>query len=82
MMQIFKNDFEHVSTLVKYDYRWAGSTHDSRILRESELFDKFSNGTYRGYLLGDSGYGCSRWLLTPLENPSTEAERLYNRFDF
>ena len=39
---------------------------------ESELWDKFNNGTYKGYLLGDSGYECSRWLLTHLESPTNE----------
>ncbi len=58
---------------------WPGSAHDSRILNESQLAQDFEAGNYDGLLLGDSGYGCKMWLLTPLLAPNNAAEGRYNR---
>ncbi|XP_041461904.1 putative nuclease HARBI1 isoform X2 [Lytechinus variegatus] len=44
--------------------RWPGSTHDSRIFSE--------------WLLGDSGYPCLPFLLTPLLNPLGRPQVRYN----
>ena len=38
----------------------------------------FIPGTHNGFLLGDSGYPCRSFLLTPLLQTATEAERKYN----
>ncbi len=57
---------------------WAGSAHDSRIFSSSNLHDLLESGVYRGFLLGDSGYACQPYLLTPCLNPTTEKERRYN----
>ncbi|KAI0235612.1 putative nuclease HARBI1 [Lamellibrachia satsuma] len=61
------------------DVKWPGSCHDAFVLSLSTLHDKFEAGRFHGYwLLGDSGYPCKRWLLTPLLNPQTPAEHRYN----
>ncbi|XP_072166404.1 putative nuclease HARBI1 [Diadema setosum] len=59
--------------------RWPGSTHDSRILRNSVLERRFREGELEGILVGDSGYRLQTWLMTPLRDPQTNAERAYNR---
>ncbi|KAM7290153.1 putative nuclease HARBI1 [Ixodes scapularis] len=58
--------------------RWPGSTHDSRIFTESTLSVKLADGVYDGLLLGDSGYTCQPWLMTPFLSPSSAAEVRYN----
>ncbi|WAQ96676.1 HARB1-like protein [Mya arenaria] len=61
-----------------------GATHDSRMLRESGLHALFLGGHVPGdhsYLLGDSGYPCKRWLLTPYVNPQPGAQTRYNRVE-
>ena len=59
--------------------RWPGSTHDSRILRESQVGLQFSNQDLQGLLLGDSGYPLMSWLMTPIQNPTTDRETAYNK---
>ncbi|CAN7949043.1 unnamed protein product [Ixodes pacificus] len=56
---------------------WPGSTHDSRIFTEGSLSGKLADGVYEG-LLGDSGYTCKPWLMTPFLSPSSAAEVAYN----
>nr|XP_033800734.1 putative nuclease HARBI1 isoform X2 [Geotrypetes seraphini]XP_033800741.1 putative nuclease HARBI1 isoform X3 [Geotrypetes seraphini] len=59
--------------------RFPGSCHDSYVLRHSALFRQFEEGMYgQGWLLGDAGYGCRPWLLTPVTHPKTPAEKRFN----
>lgn len=58
--------------------RWAGSTHDSRILRLSQIGEAFEQGLIDGILLGDSGYPLKPWLLTPFLNAGNRSEQRYN----
>ena len=59
--------------------RWPGSTHDSRIFDNSVIRDEFEEGRVNGILLGDNGYPCRKYLLTPLLNPTSSGEKRYNR---
>ncbi|KAB0798890.1 hypothetical protein PPYR_06770 [Photinus pyralis] len=61
--------------------RWPGSVHDSTIFNDSPLIPEFEADQYGAgtYLLGDSGYACKKYLLTPFLNPRTPAEERYNR---
>lgn len=58
--------------------RWRGSTHDARIWVESSVKENLENGYLRGIILGDGGYPCTTYLLTPLINPRTPSEQAYN----
>ncbi|XP_029455643.1 putative nuclease HARBI1 [Rhinatrema bivittatum] len=59
--------------------KYPGSCHDAYILAHSSMGTNFPEGKYgEGWLLGDGGYGCKPWLLTPLQSPCTVAEKRYN----
>lgn len=58
--------------------RHPGSTHDAVIFDRSGLRCRFELGHLNGILLGDSGYACRRYLLTPVLRPETDAEVRYN----
>lgn len=58
--------------------RWPGSVHDSTVFDHSRIRALLETGPNEGYLVGDGGYPCRQYLLTPVLNPSTQAERKYN----
>lgn len=62
--------------------RWPGSLSDARVLRRSALGAQLENGwkAYpQGFLLGDSGYANSDYLLTPYPNPNFPRKVRFNR---
>lgn len=58
--------------------RWPGSTHDSTVFDNSRIRAVLETTAPDGYLVGDGGYPCRHYLLTPVANPATEADRKYN----
>ena len=59
--------------------RWPGGSHDSCILGHSMVGQRFASEEHvSGWLLGDSGYGLKKWLMTPFANPNTEAKKKFN----
>ena len=58
--------------------RWPGSVHDSTIFDNCNLRARFETSALQGYLVGDSGYACRSYMLTPVTNPTTPAETGYN----
>ncbi|XP_046547254.1 putative nuclease HARBI1 [Haliotis rubra] len=58
--------------------KWPGSVHDSFMLQNSSIGQYMETAGIDGWLLGDSGYACRPWLLTPKVNPTTPSEERYN----
>lgn len=60
---------------------WPGCIHDSHIFKTSELcsyIDRIRRGLVDGLLLGDSGYACRPFLMTPYINPVERHQRRHN----
>ena len=58
--------------------RWPGLVHDSTIFDNCTIRAKLETEHRDGYLVGDGGYACRRYMLTPILNPTTAPERNYN----
>ncbi|KAJ8929983.1 hypothetical protein NQ314_017271 [Rhamnusium bicolor] len=58
--------------------RHPGSTHDSVIFDRSSLRVRFEQHQLLGLLLGDNGYPCRPYLLTPVIQPGNINENRYN----
>lgn len=58
--------------------RHPGSVHDAVIFDRSGVRCRFELGHLNGILLGDSGYACRRYLLTPVLRPNNNEEISYN----
>ena len=59
--------------------KWPGSSHHSFILQTAQVNDDFENGKYvDSWLLGDNWYPLKNWLMTPITQPATSAERNFN----
>ncbi|CAH1960814.1 unnamed protein product [Acanthoscelides obtectus] len=59
---------------------YPGSVHDSRVLRTSPLHANLPDKCGQYYILGDSGYPCLRYLLTPFRDNGhlTRRQKNYN----
>ncbi|XP_016426855.1 putative nuclease HARBI1 [Sinocyclocheilus rhinocerous] len=51
--------------ITNLEAKWPGSVHDSRVFRASRIYQRLSLGEFSGVLLGDKGYACETFLLTP-----------------
>lgn len=63
--------------MVNIVVRHPGSTHDSVIFDRSSLRVLFQERQVRGLLLGDNGYPCRTYLLTPVIHPGTYNSKLF-----
>jgi hypothetical protein len=63
-----------------FNANWPGATHDSFVLQMSSIWEDFENGRYPSncFVLGDGGYQCRKWLLTPYRNPRNRSQHRYN----
>ena len=56
----------------------TSSVHNPRIFDNSRLCAQFERGDIPGMLLGDGGYPCRQYLMTPIRDPQTRPQRIYN----
>ena len=74
-VQIVCDSWGTVTNLI---VQWPGSVHDSRIFKNSPLYNELCSGTLNGYLVADSGYGLTPFCLTPYLNPVGAIQKNYN----
>lgn len=60
------------------EVKWPGGTHDSFILRQSNVFTHMESSPFHGFILGDSAYPLKEWLLTPFANPDSPPKQQFN----
>lgn len=60
------------------DSSWAGSVHDARVWRTSEIKQQLHGNAAGPLLLCDQAYPLTPWTMTPYVNP-TDDKRAYNR---
>ena len=59
--------------------RWPGLTHDSRIFDNSSVYAKLEAHESNRLLIGDQGYPCRSYLMTPLHNAQTRPDKRFNQ---
>lgn len=52
--------------ILDLECRWPGATQDIFMWHYSHLREHFQDNPPNRWLLGDSGYFCEPWLLTPV----------------
>lgn len=77
----FKFETERLTYDFSFIYfRWPGSNHDQSIFNFSQLKIRLEDGEFgNSVLLGDAGYSCKNYLLTPLANAVSPAEIKYQK---
>jgi hypothetical protein len=77
---------DHDGKFIDVFVGFPGSVHDSRILRNSTIFQQFNNNRLtnlpqNSFILGDSGYPIQNWLLTPYrDNGHLQPQQKYYNY--
>ena len=66
---------------ISFDVGWPGSVHDARVFRNSSFYKNYSNLIQEDdYLLGDSAYPISPFLIPPFKDPNSQKQKEFNQF--
>jgi len=66
---------------ISFDVGWPGSVHDARVFRNSSFYKNYSQLIQDDdYLLGDSAYPISPFLIPPFKDPSSRKQKEFNQF--
>lgn len=70
-----------IGIFTSFDIGWPGSVHDARVFRNSSFYkDYFNLIQGNDYLLGDSAYPISPFLIPPFKDPNSQKQKDFNRF--
>ncbi|XP_021697550.1 putative nuclease HARBI1 [Aedes aegypti] len=65
--------------ITSIDCSWPGSVHDSRIWKNSSIYQIMFENPAGALLIGDEGYGIAPWIMTPYRNPNIPIHMHYNK---
>lgn len=70
---------DHRGVFIDYEIGWPGSVHDAKVYRNSFFYQNVST-LIEGwdYLLGDSAYPLSSFLIKPFNNPENNLQTQFN----
>lgn len=58
--------------------RWPGATQENKIFSISEIHQKFQFNQLDGVLLADNNYPMSSFVMTPVDQPRSVQDCMYN----
>ncbi|XP_071137367.1 putative nuclease HARBI1 [Mytilus edulis] len=73
---------DHEGKFTNVVARWPGSVHDSHIMRCSQVcthLEESHLSVQDGLILGDSGYACRSFLMTPYLRPTEPCHEKFNK---
>ncbi|GBC07917.1 hypothetical protein RclHR1_07790009 [Rhizophagus clarus] len=70
---------DHNGIFIDYEIGWPGSVHDAKVYQNSYFYQNYRT-LIKGwdYLLGDSAYPLSSFLIKPFNNPVTDLQTHFN----
>ena len=69
------------SIFTSFDIGWPGSIHDARVFRNSSFYKNYSNLIQDDdYLLNDSAYPISPFLIPPFKDPTFQKHKEFSQF--
>ncbi|CAC5403008.1 HARBI1 [Mytilus coruscus] len=72
---------DHKGIITNVSPKWPGSYHNAHVFRDSAIrkhLEESNHGIEQGVLLGDSGYPCRPFLLTPYRQPADRMQQKFN----
>jgi hypothetical protein len=70
---------DHKGLFTHYLVGWPGSVHDSKVLQFSEIWtNRFKLFHDQEFLLADTGYPISTWIIPPFKDTDDQQQRRFN----
>ncbi|XP_063812255.1 putative nuclease HARBI1 isoform X1 [Pseudophryne corroboree] len=65
--------------ILSLNAKFTGSSHDAYVIRQSGIWQRLRSSQRADmWLLGDRGYPCTPWLMTPYRNPRPGPQMAFN----
>ncbi|XP_063813400.1 putative nuclease HARBI1 isoform X2 [Pseudophryne corroboree] len=69
----------YAPAILSLNAKFTGSSHDAYVIRQSGIWHRLRSSQRADmWLLGDRGYPCTPWLMTPYRNPRPGPQTAFN----